>query len=310
MDSRSRFVVICNLRWTVLTAIAFLAFLLAAHLSLAQSASQDQNLSNNEVPPTGDMKGFSLFEEFHGSAGSSGQFLVLDSALEYDFNNHFGMGVGLPVYFLHPDTSALGQSEPWQNHSGDPYLDLRLTLDKPILSYATVLSLSVPTSSAGLFSTGKVGVNWFNHFERPVKRFVPFVNAGIGNGALASYVLSQPFRLSQTYTPYGFVADFEGGTLFRLSQRWGLGGLYYVLVPCGHQTVLASGPSDSSSQAIDVSQLTHDDGLSAFVRLIPTPYLYAQVGYVHSVKLSQDAATFIVGVDVLALARRSRAQSQ
>jgi hypothetical protein len=293
-------------------AVGFmLAFLLGlgADICSAQSVSPDQQQASvSEAASASEVKGFSIYEEFRGSAGSQAQFLILDSDLDYDFNSHVGAEIGVPVYFFHPDISDSSLSQQWENHLGDPYGDLRLTVEKPILTYASVITLSIPVSSPGIFSTGRAGVNWSNHFEHGFGKFAPFVNTGIGNGPLASYVLSQPFRLSQPYQTYGFIADLEGGTVFRFSPQWSVGASYYGLVPAGHQRVFGGAPASSAlpAPAPDTSQLTHDNGLSAFVRLIPTQYLYAQIGYVHSVELSQNAATFTVGVDVLTLIRRGK----
>ncbi len=56
------------------------------------------------------------------------------------------------------------------------------------------------------------------HFDRPIYRFTPFVNAGIGNGILDTRLLSQPFRLTQLFKTLGFIADLEGGADFTVMR--------------------------------------------------------------------------------------------
>ena len=82
-----------------------------------------------------------------------------------------------------------------------------------------------------------MGLDWFNHFDRPVWRFTPFVNAGLSNGILDTRLLSQPFRLADSFKTLGFLADAEGGMDFRLVRYVSVGGSYYELFPGGDQKV-------------------------------------------------------------------------
>src|SRR5215469_13627870 len=161
--------------------------------------------------PTETYKGFSIFETGRASTSDSGQFAAIDTDLGYDFSKHVGMDIGVPVYFIRP--TLAGQAHQWNNQLGDPYLDVRFTADNHILNYATIVTTSVPAHATGAFSTGHVGIDWFNHFDHPINRFRPFVNAGIANGIINTSQLSfsQPFRLFQLFRTSGFIAEGEAG---------------------------------------------------------------------------------------------------
>jgi hypothetical protein len=265
--------------------------------------------SGAQAVPAAEDRGFTMFEEFRGSTSNQGQFLILDTNIGYDFNQHIGTDIGVPVYFVRATPNLVpGEQHTWNQNLGDPYWDLRLTFDNPVVNYATVATLSVPVSETGTFSTGRLGVDWFNHFDKPIGRLTPFVNVGIANGLLDTRLLSQPFRIFDSFKSLGFIADAEGGASFRVLKRVSIGGSYYALTPSGSQKLYSANgiqnffllPNGSST----VSDFTHDRGYSAFVRINPTRFLYIEPGYVHSLKLDQDAATVTVGIDVRALFRR------
>jgi hypothetical protein len=130
--------------------------------------------------------GPTLFEEFRGSSsGKLGQSFTLDTSIGYNFGSHVGIDFGVPLY-RSGETDFLGTNHSWQNRLGDPYADIRLNFDTRALNYATYLTFAIPAQEAGSFSTGKLGVDWFNHFDHSVSRYTPFVNIGIANGILGS----------------------------------------------------------------------------------------------------------------------------
>ncbi|HEY6248793.1 MAG TPA: hypothetical protein VI685_02465 [Candidatus Angelobacter sp.] len=247
--------------------------------------------------PTATYRGFSIYEQGRASTSDSGQFAVIDTDLGYDITKHVGMDIGVPVYFIRP--TLAGQVHQWNNQIGDPYLDVRFTADNHIMNYATIITTSIPARSTGAFSTGHVGIDWFNHFDHPISRFRPFVNAGVANGIIntSQLSMSQPFRLVSLLRTSGLIGEAEGGTDFKVWHSLRVGSSFYALEPSGTQT-LAGQPVVNSTITPTAALLTHDRGYSAWVRLLSSRFITTQVGYNHSIKLDQDAATVTIGFDV------------
>jgi hypothetical protein len=242
--------------------------------------------------------GFTAFEQVRAIDSDQGQFAIIDTSIGYDFNRHVGIDIGEPVFFIRP--TVPGMDHHWNINGGDPYADLRLAFDNSILNYATSFTATVPVHGTSAFSTGRVGLDWFNHFDHPIYRLTPFVNGGISNGIIDTNLLSQPFRLVQNFRTLGFLADAEGGMTFRVAKPLKIGGSYYALLPGGDQKVFINGVQDLAllPASIGPSNITHDRGYTAFVRVTPTRYMFAEAAYVHSLALNQDAATVTLGFDL------------
>jgi hypothetical protein len=260
-----------------------------------------------QATPAAENHGFTLFEEFRGSTSNQGQFTVLDTSIGYDFNQHVGFDIGVPYYFYRATPNLVpGERHFWDNRVGDPYVDLRLTFENRVLNYATVITAAVPVQETGAFSTGRLGIEWFNHFDRPIWRFTPYVNVGISNGLLDTRLVAQPFRIFDSFQSLGFLANGEGGMTVRLANRLIVGSSYYTLEPSGSQKLYSFNgihnffllPNGAPATAADI---LHDRGYTAFLRVNPTRFMYIEPAYVHSVKFNQDAATVTVGFDLRAL---------
>jgi len=247
-------------------------------------------------------KGFTVYEETRASTSDSGQFAAFDTNVGYDFTRHVGLDVGVPVYLIR--ATLPNEVHAWNSRLGDPYMDVRFAADNRIVNYATVVTTSIPARQTGAFSTGHLGIDWFNHFDHPVSRFRPFVNAGVANGIINTRQLSQPFRLTQLLRTSGFIAEAEGGTDFKVWRGVRVGSSFYALQPSGTQK-LAGQPVSNSPVTPTAALLTHDRGYSAWVKLLSTRSVFTQVGYNHSIKLDQDAATLTVGFDLTSLVRKA-----
>jgi hypothetical protein len=259
-----------------------------------------------------DQKGITAFEEFRGSTSNFGQLLTLDTNLGYDFNRFAGIDVGVPVFFARGAIAkefVTGRPNRWQGRLGDPYLDLRFTAENRVLNYASVITASAPVSHAGEFSTGRLGAEWFNHFDHAFGRLTPFIDASVANGVLNTRLLSQPFRLDRPFRTLGFLANFEAGSDLRIWHSFGVGAAAYQFAPAGRQQFFGSltgnsSPSGVAATAQILEQFTHDRGYSAWVRLDPGRYVYTEVGYDHSIRLRQNSATFTLGFNLTSLFRR------
>ena len=288
--------------WLLMCGVAVFILLMGASALRAQSP---------ESPAYQPEQGFDIYEEFRGSASNQGQFLILDSDIGYDFNRYVGMDIGIPVYFNHLTPPLEGQPYGWQQQLGDPYWDLRLSFNNHILDYDTAVTVSVPYYETGSFSSGDLGVDWFNHFDKRIGRVTPFLNVGIANGVLNTQLLSQPYRLFDTFHTLGFLADGEAGVDFRLYRGFGVGGSFYELVPSGTQKAFINGQTVVNTllfptAANALAEATNDHGYSAWIRLTPTRFLYSEIGYVHSIEFDSNAVTLTVGFDLRSMFRHSR----
>ncbi len=253
--------------------------------------------------------GFTMFEEVRGVESDLGQFGIVDTSIGYMFNNHIALDIGEPVFFARATLPTIPHT--WKIDMGDPYGDVRFSFDNPVLNYDTVFTVTVPVRGTSVLSTGRVGLDWFNHFDHTFYRFTPFVNGGVANGILDTTQLSQPYRLVQNFKTLGFTGDVEGGMMFRVAPHLRVGGSYYALLPAGDQKVYINGVQDLLllPAGVGPSDITHDRGYTAFARVTLSRFLYAEAAYVHSIPLNDDAATITFGVNVRSLFGRARAQA-
>lgn len=121
-------------------------------------------------------KGFVWTEHFDGSSSTDGKVFSLTSTAGYNFNGHFGVDAGIPVYIVRAPESVKGSRS--SSGVGDGFVDLRLSLDNRLFGYSATLTGAAPSGdpSKGR-STGRVTFDLDNHFDRGVGRFTPF--AGI-----------------------------------------------------------------------------------------------------------------------------------
>src|SRR5712691_9218538 len=97
--------------------VAFLAVLITIMPVAAQSNSASR-------PNPQDDKGFTSYAEFGGSSDSDGRVFELDSSIGYNFTKHFGMDMGVPIYFVQASSSTTGGSTS-NNGLGNPHLPRR-----------------------------------------------------------------------------------------------------------------------------------------------------------------------------------------
>lgn len=284
-------------------------FAVLALIAIAISPLRLWGQDYDQEKPAYQERGFTMFEELRGVESDQGQFAIADTSIGYMFNGHIGLDVGEPVFFAR--ATVPNTVHEWRIDAGDPYADLRLSFDNPYLNYDTVFTATVPVFGENVLSTGRVGLDWFNHFDHTFWRVTPFVNGGVSNGILDTTQLNQPFRLVQNFKTLGFIGDAEGGMMFQVVPHLRIGGSFYALLPAGDQKVYINGVQDLFllPAGVSASDITHDRGYTAFARVTLSRYLYAEAAYVHSIPLNDDAATITLGIDVRSLFTRARAQA-
>lgn len=292
-------------------AITLTAFLLL--ITLAAPLAAQSNSASQRGPQ--DDKGFTSYAEFAGSSNSEGQVYKLDSSVGYNFSKHFGMDLGVPIYFVRASSSTTGGSTS-NNGMGNPYVDMRLKFNNPAVNFGSVLTGYAPTADTkkGL-STGRGTFDWTNRFDRSFAKLTPFAEVGIANTITDSQFFIRPF------TSLGFNAHFQAGTSLDLWKFFSVGASAYDILPSGQQTIFSkvvgqqSGAVPSHGRVFENNQQTtgsadiaRDDGYSAWIDARPAAYLALELGYTHSVHYALNTVWFSVGVNLGHLARKGPRQ--
>ena len=190
-------------------------------------------------PQVDQEKGFTAIESFQGSVNSSNKLLRVDSTLGYDFNKHFGMFTGVPVYYSsvldNSLASTTGTSVRRTNDGlGNIYLGLALRLPHDEWNFTSTITGAAPTGSTKKgYSTGRANVDWSNRFEYTFHRITPFVGAGLANSVSDTPLVTRPF------TSLGVVGHLEEGASYYLGRHFSVGASAYQILPSGSQTVFS-----------------------------------------------------------------------
>jgi hypothetical protein len=289
-------------RRTPVLALGVIAALVGAAAAQSQPASVLQD----------DEKGMTSYLQFGGTSDSDGQIYELNSNVGYDFSRHFGVLVGVPVYFIRPSSAAGGSAE---SGIGDPYLGVHLKYPGPGLNFASALTGAVPLgdSKKGL-STGRVTFDWTNHFDHAFAELTPFVELGIANSTPEMQLFLRP------YTTLGFNTHFQLGLRHDVWKFVSVGASGYDIVPSGQQTVFSrvtpAGANAAASkhgrvfennqQTTGNASIAQDDGFSTWIHASPSPTLDLELGYTRSFVYDLNSVSFNIGVNLGQLYRSSQ----
>ena len=260
-----------------------------------------------------DDRGLTSYVEFGGTSDADGQVYLLQSNVGYTFTKHFGMDLGVPVYFVSASSSTTGGTS--SNGIGNPSVDLRWKFTNAKLNYGSVVTGSAPLadSKKGL-STGRATFDWTNRIDRSFSMVNPFFEAGFSNTTSDSRLFVRP------YTTLGLNTHFQGGASFDVWKSISVGGSLYDILPFGNQTVFSrvtgtsgSGAGASHGRNFQTSQQTtggadiaKDDGFSTFVDFSPNSYMDAELGYTRSIHYALNSVSFSVGFNVGRLLHKSQ----
>lgn len=256
-------------------------------------------------------RGVTLYERFQGSVNTLGVVNQLDSSVGYNFNSHFAIDGGIPVYFVRPSSSTVTSTGTYSSNGiGNAYAQIHLNFANPVVNFASTVTGTAPTGDKATgFSTGHATVDWSNYFDHSFSRLTPFANLGIANSVSDTMFFVRP------YTTYGIVTHLEGGARYRLAHPVSVGVSAYAIEPSGQQTVVsrivkqgaaASGTSGKPSHGVfetanlttGSSDIVRDHGFSAWVQLQPASRFDLYAGYTHSAQYSLDTISFGVGFNL------------
>jgi hypothetical protein len=283
---------------------ASVTFIALAGLALAQTMPK----------PAAQESGITAYLQFGGTVNSDGQVYALDPSVGYDFNSHFGVAVGAPVYFVRSSSSTSTRSAS-ATGLGDPFLGLHLRYPNEILNFATFLTGTAPVgnSKEGL-STGRATFDWTTHIDHPIAKLTPFLEAGLANTTPDSNLFLRP------YTTLGFNTHFRGGASYAVWKFVSIGASGYDILPSGQQTVFSrvtpaqvSGgtgqhgpPFLNTQQTAGSSSIAHDDGFSTWIEAFPQRTVDLQLGFTRSVAYDLNSVSFNIGINLRQLYRGSQ----
>ena len=302
-------------RATVATCTFLLFGLLSASPALGQSTGEGPGTFGN----------FSFQARISGSYNELGAVTKLESAIGYELNDHFGVTVGVPFYFVSSSTTLADSETKARNGIGNVFLDLRATVHKPALNFASTLTVTAPTGDRESgFSTGRATFDWNNLFFRTFSRFTPYANVGVANTISDTPFFVRPF------STLGLVGHLETGVQYRLSRSWRLGASAYQIIPSGEQKVFSRlvrreppgtpptspGASrfnrrrafETAPTTAGDAEIARDRGFSTWVGFRPASALNLSVGYSRSTFFSLDSLFFGVGLELRSVFQRPRSR--
>src|SRR6266849_9226227 len=133
-----------------------------------------------QAKPSAQDTGFTSYVEFGGTTNSAGQVYELDSNVGYKFTEHFGMDLGVPIYFVNASSSTTGATS--GSGLGNPSVNLRWKYLHPSVNFASVVTGSAPLGDSKLgLSTGRATFDWTNRLDHSFSRVTSFLEAGFSN---------------------------------------------------------------------------------------------------------------------------------
>ena len=242
-------------------------------------------------------KGFTGFEEFQGTLNSDSKIFKLDSNAGYDFNKHFGVFAGMPIYFDNTQTTTTQvngtatttTTNVTNNGIGNAYFGFAMRAPNKTLDYGSTLTFSAPTGSTSKgLSSGRGNFDFDNRFEHAFNRLTPFVDFGLANTVPDTGLTSKPF------TSLGMLSHVEEGGEIELVKHFSVGGSGYEIFPFGNQKVFSKivgkgqGGKGKGKNIFDLAAetsgtgLTRENGFNSWVAFDPTPLWRVQFGFSRS----------------------------
>jgi len=295
--------------------LLFFAGFGASYAQSPNPAANGTTGQNNE----GFYPGWNLGVRFEGSTDSDGSVYDLGTGMGYNFSRHFGVGFGVPYYFVGTASSVKGKNPGAVSGSGIGNFgaDLKWLFPGKTMNYASTVHLGAPTGDTkkGL-SNGHATWNWANHVEHGWGNFTPFIDAGAGNTLPDTKYFHRP------YLTFGYNAQFAAGTEVDAGPV-SLSASAYDVAPWGNQTVYSrvfrcsSGAKCSSagkttnrknylnsSVSSGGASLARDNGFNASAEFKPLKTIDLEVDYSRSVPLRLNTFSFGISLDVSAVLRR------
>jgi hypothetical protein len=263
------------------------------------------------------------FEQFQYGVNNLGTVFIEDTDLGYGFTDHLSGDIGVPVIFTrNPFSPVVDHDYYWSALIGEPYLDVKYSGVYHDVNYTSVLTGTIPVRSEDrTYTTGRFGVDWFNHLDEQIGPIVPFLNLEASNGSVNRFVMPRPFEEARPYQTLGFMGEGEAGFETTVKNRFvkglNIGGSAYIVAPAGPQKVFSrlvfpysslAGDGhhgryfDSSFETTGISSIARDNGFSAW---LDTHWhtLDVELGYTRSIHYDLDMYTVMLNLDARSAVR-------
>jgi hypothetical protein len=305
-----------------MTSFVFRSIVLTSMLMVGLSAFTQ--ISSSKSTEGDDAKGFTEIESIQATVNSDQKLFKLDSTVGWDFNKHFGVFGGVPVYFVEipsftttTGTTTTTSPSSTNNGIGNVYLGLAFRAPNPALDYASTITAGAPTGDTkkGL-SSGRATIDWDNRFEHSFSRLTPFFEGGFGNTVPDSKLVTRAF------TSLGFVTHLEEGAEFEVLKHVSVGGSGYQIVPGGNQKIYSklvakggtakgsgkSGRVFETSATASGNGLTRENGFNTWVGFEAARIWRIELGYTRSTTFDLGGFAFNVSMNVGKLLRSKQNQ--
>ncbi len=273
-----------------------LFFAMSAVCAFAQAIS---------TPPSD--KGFYQYTAF-GIAhdDSAGWISEAGFGAGYDFNRHFTVESGIPVYFVqHTDTN--GGATQTSRAIGDWFGRVIFTPVAKPFHFATALTGTAPTGNQDLgVSAGEPTWNWLNHIDKTISRYTPFGEFGFTNS------IAGDRQYQRSFTTVGNASILRGGVGVNLAKIVSVEFSGYSVHGFGSQKIysrkiaasssmntvgngMSKRPFDSQHFTSGDSTLADDNGFNASLYINPTPRFDVGISYNRSVSYELNTVSASVG---------------
>jgi len=294
----------------------------ASASTTAATAAQDNTAAPPSAPSFEDTTGPTAYVQLQGGGYPKSIVSSVDINLGYNLTDHLGADIGLPIFYVRsPLTLVLGSDWKTSTLMGEPYIDVHYKLSRVGVHLTTVLTGTVPASSPErIFTTGRAGVDWFNHIEpaKSLGRITPFLNFGAANSTVNRYYMPRPYSIGRPYQTLGLIGDGEVGLSGKLPFGIVIGASAYGLLPSGQQKIFSRLVTPGSTvvgeftdnryyfsafETTGPASIARDSGYSGWVEYNKVRNFSLQVGYTHSNHYRYDMITLMLNFDGTELIR-------
>lgn len=254
--------------------------ILVVTLAIAASAFAQES--------TNTYRGFNEYENIRALITSSGSLVGLDSSVGYDFNQHFGVFGGVPMYFTTSGGFGSGTADLHAAGMGDAYVGAEFFAYGKALKYSSTVTVGLPTGNVEKgFSPGEATIYWTNRFRHSFGRLTPVFSVGVGNsmGIAIGAPSSQPITRALTSTDT--IANLQEGAEFDFSRRVYAGGSAYQVYPF----------NERADATLSKTQL-RENGVDTWLGFEPSRVVRLEVGYSRSTTFGLNSLSLHMGFNV------------